>query len=119
MMSSTRTSPTGHLLHGLMNSEEPIETHRRHGHRGVRADPQVEQVFIDPVRPVSLIAGQGDRPCHRRAVPIGDPFVGTHQQRHDGGGLVGLAGRQMEVERVAMTVTEQVDFRGKPAAGAS
>jgi hypothetical protein len=46
-------------------------------------------------------------------------FVGSAQQRSEGRRLVGLTGRQVEVQRVPVGIAQQMDLGGKPPAGAA
>src|SRR5262249_51457480 len=56
-----------------------------------------------------------DRPRRRLAFPIGELFAGTLQQGDEGRRFMGLAGRQVEVQRVAAAVAEEVELGGEPA----
>ena len=66
---------------------------------------------------IPLVAGQGDRPRDRLAVAVDDPLLGPLQQRDQARRLVRLPGRQVEVQRVAMAVAQQVDLGREAAAG--
>jgi hypothetical protein len=46
-------------------------------------------------------------------------FVGAFQQRLDRRRLVGLAGREMKVQRMTVLVTQQMNFCGKTPARAT
>lgn len=70
-------------------------------------------MLIDPVSPVSLVAGQLHRPCHGLVIVVDHQFVCPFQQRFEGSRLVGLAGSQMKMKRMAVLVAQQVDFSGK------
>ena len=85
--------------------------------RDHRLDPQLQQVFVDPVGPIPLVAGQGDRPRDRLAVAVDDPLLGALQQRDQARRLVRLPGRQMEVQGVAMAVAQQMDLGRESPAG--
>lgn len=79
-------------------------------------DSEVHQIFIDPVCTVSLVAGDRHGPGDWLAVTANDMGVGAFQQCFQGSRLVRLSGRQMEVQRMAFAVAENVDFCGKPPA---
>jgi hypothetical protein len=53
------------------------------------------------------------------AVAIEQLLVGFCEQRLQGGGLMVLSRRQVEVQGMARTIAEQMDFRRKPTAGAA
>lgn len=79
-------------------------------------DSQVDQIFINPVRAVSLVACNGHGPGDRLAITVNNVGIGAFQQRFQGGRLVRLPRRQMEVQRMAFTVAEDMDFCGKTPA---
>jgi hypothetical protein len=76
-------------------------------------------MLIDPFRSISFVASYLHRPGHRLIVVIDHLFVGAFQQRLDCGRLVGLAGREVKVKRMAVLVTQQMNFCGKTTARAT
>ena len=73
---------------------------------------QRQEVLIDPVRAVALVARQRDRPCNRLAFDIKQLLIGADQQGVEHGGLVDLPRRDVEVQRMTMSIAEDVDFAG-------
>ena len=84
---------------------------RNHGR-----DSQLDQIFIDPIRAISLVAGDGHGPGDWLAIAINHVGIGAFQQCFQGGRLVRLPRRQMEVQRMAFAVAENMDFCGKTPA---
>lgn len=78
-----------------------------------------QQVVIDPIGAIRLVAGQLQRPGERFSVVVEQALVGAGQQRLQGGRFVRLAGREMKVQRMAVRVAQQVDFARKTPAGAA
>ena len=84
-----------------------------------RLDAKCQQVGIDPIRAVSFVAGQRHRPSDRFTLTIHHVGIGTGQQRIHHRRLVRLTGGQMKVEWMTPAVTENVDFAGYTATGAT
>jgi hypothetical protein len=62
-----------------------------------RTNPQLQQVFVNPVGSISLVARQGNRPCDTFAFAIKNPRIGLFQQRIQDSRFMRLPGREMEV----------------------
>lgn len=78
--------------------------------RDHRLDVQFQQVLVDPVGAIAFVAGQRRRPGDRLAVGIVQLLVGVGQQGVECGAFVRLARRDVKVQRVALTITKNVDF---------
>jgi hypothetical protein len=50
------------------------------------------------------------RPGDRVSVVVDQTGIGTFQERFERGGLVGLTGCEMEVQRMTVSIAEQMDF---------
>ena len=72
-----------------------------------------QQVFVDPVSPVSLVAAEREWPSDSFAIFVEEAFVRRDKQFVEHGRFVRLARRQMEAEWKAVAVAEYVDLRGK------
>jgi len=79
--------------------------------RNHRADSQVDQVIVDPIRAVAFVAGQRHRPGDRFVFAVGQHSVRPDQNGVQHRRFVGLSRGQMKVQRVSVTVAENVDFR--------
>ena len=84
-----------------------------------RFDIQIQQVFIDPVGAISLVARQRHRPGDRLAFFIDQVRIGADHERIEYGRFVRLAGRQMKVKRMTVPIAQNVDFTGQTAATAA
>ena len=84
--------------------------------RNHRLNASFQQVAIDPVSAVRLVARQSDGPSNWFVVKIDHHLVGALQQRLERGGFMGLSGRQMRMQRMAATVAEQVNLGRKTPA---
>jgi len=84
-----------------------------------RRDVQAEQILVDPISAVSFVACQRQWPGDGLAVAGEDGCVGAFQQFGQHGGFVVLPGGQMEVQRMPMAITKQMEFCGKAPAGAA
>jgi len=87
--------------------------------RNDRSDVQFEQVLVNPISAVSLVAGQGHRPSDGLAVAIEQVGVRLFEQGREGRRLMRLSCGEMKVQGMAFPVTEDMDFRGKPPARAA
>ena len=81
-----------------------------------RCDSQIEQILIDPIGAVSLVAAQLHGPCHALTVAVEQLSIRSHQHIVEDGGIVSLSWRQMKVERVALTIAQEMDFCRKTPA---
>ncbi len=79
-------------------------------------DAKLKQVFVDPVGAITLIAGECDGPSDALAVAILESLVRVFQQRVEHRRFMGLSGRQVKAERVALAIAKHVDFCRKTAA---
>ena len=79
-------------------------------------DAQLQEVIVNPVRSIALVAGDGQRPSDWFAIVVTQLGIGAFQKRLQSGGLVGLTGREMEVQRMTLAVAKQMNLRGKTAA---
>ena len=84
--------------------------------RNDRLDSQGEQIFVNPVGAISLVAAQLHRPSNGFSLAVEQLCVGAFQQRVERGGVVGLTRRQMKMQRVALAIAKQVKFCGKAPA---
>lgn len=82
-------------------------------------DAQIDQVLVNPVGPVSLVASQGYRPRYGFALAVKHMGVGLFQQRVEDGRFMCLSRRKMEVQRMALPVAQNMDFRRKTPAGSA
>ena len=82
-------------------------------------DPQVQEVFVDPIGAIPFITTQRQRPSDAFPVAIEQACVRTVEHLLQGRGFMGLARRQMKMQRMAVAITEDMDFCGKTAAGAA
>lgn len=81
---------------------------------------QVQQAFVDPIRPVCFVPSERDWPCDRLSLTIQQNLVGAIEYRNQGGTVVGLSWCQLEVERMPLPIAQQMDFCGiTPARTAS
>ena len=87
--------------------------------RDHRLDIQLQQVFIDPIGAISLVARQRHRPSDRLADFIDQLFIGADHERIEYGRFVRLTGRQMKVKRMTMAIAQNVYFAGQTAATAA
>ena len=81
-----------------------------------RCDSQIEQVFIDPIGAVSLVAAELRGPSNSLAVAVEQLGIGSYQHVVKDGGIVGLPWRQMKMERMAQAITQEMDFCRKTPA---
>ena len=82
-----------------------------------RLDAKLQEIVINPVGPVAFVACKLGRVDDGHIVLIDDVY--PFQQGRQGLVVMRLAGRQVHVQRMAMTVAEDVDFRGKTTTGAA
>ncbi len=87
--------------------------------RDHRLDIQIQQVFIDPVGAIPLVARQRHRPGDRLAFFIDQLFIGADHERIEYGRFVRLTGGQMKVKRMTVPIAQNVDFTGQTAATAA
>ena len=73
-------------------------------------DVEVQQALVNPLGPISLVAGQRDRPGDRLAVVIKKFRIGAFEYGDQCGRFVGLSRRQMVSQRMAFTVAQDMDF---------
>jgi hypothetical protein len=73
--------------------------------RDDRSDAEVEQVRIDPLRSVTFVAGKSDWPSLLPALLVEQSLVGSDEQGVQHGRVVDLPGAEMEVKRMALSVT--------------
>ena len=67
------------------------------------------------IMPPKLMAVFSNREQMRRHY-LSQPIVGMVQQRDDRRGFVGLTSREFKVQRMSLTVADDVEFRGKSPA---
>lgn len=79
-------------------------------------DLQFEKKLVDPCGSVAFVSAQRDGPGDGLAFPVGDFGIGFDQQGVEDSGVMDLAGRQVEVQRMAVAVAQDVDFRRESAA---
>jgi hypothetical protein len=80
------------------------------------SDLSIQQVFVNPIRAIPFVATQRYRPSYRFAFTVMQTCVGAFQHRIQRRGFVFLARSQMEMERMPMTITQQMNFRRKTPA---
>jgi hypothetical protein len=80
---------------------------------------QRQQVLIDPIGAIRLVARQLKRPGKWFSMVVEQAFIGANKQRFQGGRLVRLAGREMEMQRMTMRIAQEVNFARKSPAGAA
>ena len=79
-------------------------------------DTQLQEIFINPVSPIPFVAAQRVRPSDGNGLAVLQTSIGSFKNAIQSSGIVLLAGSQMEVQRMTMTITEKVDFCRKTAA---
>lgn len=82
-------------------------------------DFQIQQVFVDPLCPVSFVASQRHWPGNGIAVFIEQALIGTPQEGFERCGFMRLTGCQLKVERIAVAITKEMDFCRKTPARAA
>lgn len=66
---------------------------------------------VDPVRSVRFVAGERERPCHRDTVLVDEHFVRANQQCVEHRAIVSLTRAEVEVQRMPLDITQDVDLR--------
>lgn len=84
-----------------------------------RCDAQIQQVLVDPIGPISLIAAQSEGPRDALAVVIEQLLVGRYQEFVQDLRFVGLASSEPKGQWQAVAVAEDVDLRRKSPARAA
>ena len=87
--------------------------------RNDRIDPQFDEVLVNPIGAVPLVAGQGYWPSDRVAIAVKQVGIRLFEQRREGRRLMRLSGGEVKVQRMAFPITEDMDFRRKPPARAA
>ena len=82
-------------------------------------DAQLQEAFVDPIGTIPLITTQRQRPRDAFPVAIEQASIRTIENLLQGSGFMGLAGRQMKMQRMTEAITEDMDFCGKTAARAA
>ncbi len=81
-----------------------------------RINSQFEEVFVNPVGPLTLVASQGDWPRVGFSGIINQFCISSHKQRIEHDRIMRLTRCQMKMKWITITVTQQVKFCGKTAA---
>ncbi len=76
--------------------------------RDYRLDAEALQILVNPVGSIAFVAGQLQREEHRLVVEIAQRHA--FEQRFERLRFVGLAGRDAEVQRIAVPVAQQMDL---------
>jgi hypothetical protein len=79
-------------------------------------DFQFQQTLVDPVGSVPFVSGQSNRPGNRFAFAVENLGVRSVEQGNQRGRFMVLAGCQMKVKWMSLSVAQQVDFGGKTPA---
>ena len=74
-------------------------------------DLHIDQHLVDPVRPVSLVAGKSEWPGNGLAIAIAQRVINTLKQVDQRPIFVCLSGRHAKLNREPVRVTYQVNFR--------
>ena len=85
--------------------------------RDNRSDAEFQQVTVDPLGAVTFVACHRNWPGKRLVIVVNQLGVRAFKQRDQSGGLVRFARCEMEVQRVARRIAEDVKFCRKTAAG--
>ncbi len=80
-----------------------------------RPDAATQEILVDPIGPISFVAGQSDW-MHSGIRVLARDFAGLEQLRQ-AAGFMRLSRREMGVQRMPVRIAKDVDFRAKPAAG--
>jgi hypothetical protein len=81
-----------------------------------RMNAELQQIVVKPIGAIRHVARQFQLPSEWLSVVVELAFVGAEQQRFQGSGFMHLAGGEMEVQRMAMRIAQQVNFtRTSPA----
>jgi hypothetical protein len=78
-----------------------------------RRDALAKQVFVDPIGAESFVCCQADGAERFLDLIAGD--CGSLQQRFQRLGLMGLSGGDVDMQRMTVAITEQMDFCRKSA----
>jgi len=84
-----------------------------------RLDSESQQRFVNPVRTICLVTCQCHRPGDWLAITISNLLVSTFQHHEQGRGFVLFSRSKVEVKWMTITIAQQMDFRGKTAAGSA
>ncbi len=79
-----------------------------------RADAALGEILVDPVSPISFVAGQGD--WMQSGIRLLARDLAGLKQFGQAGGFMRLSRREMGMQRMPVRITQDVDFRAKPAA---
>ena len=82
-----------------------------------RLNAPVEQVLVNPIGPISFVAGQLDGKHQGTTIVVHN--LRSFQQLDQPLRLMRLAGRQVKVQRMAVAIAEQMNFGRKAPAGAA
>ena len=84
-----------------------------------RIDAEVQEVLVNPVGAIPFVSTQRQRPSDALTVAVEQMAIRTVENLLQGSAFMGLARRQMKMQGMAGAIAEDMDFRGKTAAGAA
>jgi hypothetical protein len=79
-------------------------------------DFQFQQAIVDPTGSVRFVSRQGNRPRNRVPLAVENLGVSTVEQGNQAGRFMVLAGRQVKVKWMSLSVAQHMDFSGKTPA---
>ena len=80
-------------------------------------DSHFDQHLVDPPSAITFVTGDSDRPRNRLAIAAGYLFICAVEKVNERSIFVGLSRRYFKVKRESVSITGEMDFRGKTAAG--